>query len=219
LVCVLLYALWGFAADLLVRGLAPRAIRDNMVSMRFALLIAFLLPVFTLPVGHAYAQAELEASGSSEEPPAEPSARDIVVAYNTGFRLSIAPGVFIPTHGGRVGFFVAGDLRYGFLLGPVVLAPGLRPAFYFPSRQRIVTGLATLRLTFPIGPVGPFIVGGVGPGWIKHPSTVGVAYMGGGGLLVHIGTQFGVGAEATYQAITGTGFAAIFAGPLLLLAF
>ncbi len=154
-----------------------------------------------------------------EEEPQAPSARDVVFAYNTGLRVGIAPGVIIPTRGGRVGFSIAGDLRYGFKVGPVVLAPGLRPAAYFPPGQRIVTGLGTLRITFPVGPVGPFIVGGVGPGWVRRPSHVGVAYLGGGGFMVHIGTQFGIGAEATYQAITGTDFAALLVGPLLLLAF
>jgi len=177
-----------------------------------SVFLALLLACFALS-RVAVAQEEPEFEG------AEPSARDVVFAYNTGLRVAIAPGVFIPTRGGRVGFSVAGDLRYGFKLGPVVLAPGLRPAAYFPPRQRIVTGLGTLRVTFPVGPVGPFILGGVGPGWVRRPSHVGVAYLGGGGFMVHIGTQFGIGVEATYQAITGTDFAALFVGPLLLLAF
>lgn len=186
--------------------------------MQFAFVLAFLL-AFNLLALPAFAQEvgdpELEVQPLQEEP----SARDVVFAYNAGFRVSIAPGVFIPTRAGGVGFFIASDLRYGFKLGPLVLAPGLRPSFYFPPHQRIITGLATLRLTFPVGPVGPFILGGGGVGWINDPSHVGVAYLGGGGFMVHIGTQFGIGAEASYQAITGTRFAAVFVGPLLLLAF
>lgn len=179
--------------------------------MRTALALLLVLASCAFSRQARAQEPELEAP--------EPSARDVVFAYNTGLRVAIAPGVFIPTRGGRVGFFIAGDVRYGFRLGPVVLAPGLRPAAYFQSRQRIVTGLGTLRLTVPVGPVGPFIVGGVGPGWVRRPSHVGVAYLGGGGFMVHVGTQFGFGVEATYQAITGTGFAALFVGPLLLLAF
>ena len=140
-------------------------------------------------------------------------------AYNRGLKISIAPGLFIPTNGGDLGFYIAADFRYGFELGPVVIAPGLRPALYFPSYATIVTGLVTLRLTFPVGPVGPFISGGAGPGWISDPSTVGLAYAGGGGFIVHIGTRFGIGAEASYQGITGTNFAALFVGPILLLSF
>lgn len=153
-------------------------------------------------------------------PPEEkPNPRDVVFAYNKGLRISLIPGIFIPIHGGDVGFFFAADFRYGFALGPVVVAPGLRPAGYFPPDQTILTGLATLRLTFPVGPVGPFITGGAGPGWVKHPSTVGVAYSGGGGFMVHIGTRFGFGAEASYQGITNTNFRALFVGPLIMLSF
>src|SRR5688500_5197640 len=68
----------------------------------------------------------------------EPSARDIVVAYNTGLRFAIAPGVFIPTNGGRVGFSIAGEVRYGFELGPLILAPGVRLAAYFPPDVNIL---------------------------------------------------------------------------------
>jgi hypothetical protein len=144
----------------------------------------------------------------------------VVIAYNAGLRLGIVPSIFIPVRGGDVGFAIAGDVRYGFdIKKAVVLAPGLRLAGYFPSGDTILIGLATLRLTVPVGPVGPFVVGGVGPGWVKDESDVGVAYVGGGGFVVHIGTKFGIGAEATYQAITGTDFSAIFVGPVLLLSF
>ena len=47
-------------------------------------------------------------------------------------------------------------------------------------------------MTLPLGPVGPFVVGGVGPGWVSEPSEAGLAYLGGGGLMVHIGTRFGL---------------------------
>ena len=95
----------------------------------------------------------------------------------------------------------------------------MRLGAYFPPDVNIVAGLGTLRLTFPLGPFAPFVVGGAGPGYVSSPSHTGVAYLGGGGFMVHIGTHFGFGAEATYQAITGTEFAALFVGPLILLAF
>src|SRR5688572_30784484 len=89
---------------------------------------------------------QLVAAGSVQAQESyEPSAREIVVAYNTGLHFSIAPGVFIPTQGGRVGFSVAGEVRYGFELGPLILAPGVRLAAYFPEDVNIVTGLGTPR--------------------------------------------------------------------------
>jgi len=151
--------------------------------------------------------------------PEGPSGRDIVVAYNTGFRFSIAPGIFIPINGERVGFSIAGDFRYGIEVGPIVVAPGARLAGYFPSNLTVLAAMATTRLTLPLGPVGPYVVGGVGPGWVSEPSRAGLAWLAGGGLMVHIGTRFGIGAEATYQAITNTRFKALFVGPSFLLGF
>lgn len=149
----------------------------------------------------------------------EPTLREIVVAYNTGLRFSIAPGIYIPTDGGRVGFSIAGDLRYGIELGPIVVAPGARVSGFFPSGFYALTGLATGRITVPLGPFGPYVLGGVGPGYISEPSHTGLAYLGGGGLMIHFGQRFALGAEATYFGITGTSFRTLFIGPTLLLSF
>jgi hypothetical protein len=143
------------------------------------------------------------------------SARDIVVAYNTGWRFSIAPGLLISD--GDVGFSVAGDVRYGFEVGPVVLAPGARVAGYFPPDFWALTALATGRVTLPLGPFAPYLVGGVGPGYLSEPSRAGAAYLGGGGFMIHFGASFAIGAELTYFGITGTDFRAF--GPSLLLMF
>ncbi len=151
--------------------------------------------------------------------PIQPSGRVVVVAYNTGVRFSVAPGIFIPINGGRVGFSISGDLRYGIETGPVVVAPGVRLAGYFPSDLTVLAALATTRVTMPLGPVGPYVVGGLGPGWVSEPSRAGLAWLAGGGFMVHIGTRFGLGAEATYQAITNTAFKALFVGPSLLFGF
>jgi hypothetical protein len=167
----------------------------------------------TLSLANVRAQAQ-------EQQWQEPSGRDLVVAYNTGFRFSIAPGIFIPVNGERVGFSITGDFRYGFDLGPVVLAPGVRLAGYFPSDATILAALATTRLVIPAGPVGPYVLGGLGPGWVSEPdSEVGLAWMAGGGFMWHVSTRFGIGAEATYQAITGTPFKALFVGPSFLIGF
>ena len=152
-------------------------------------------------------------------PPPEPSGRDIVFAYNRGLRYGIAPGVFVPLHGGPVGFSIAGTVRYGFELGPLVLAPGARLGAFWHPDFRVLWAMGTARVTVPIGPVGPYVVGGVGPGWLSTPSQVDLAYLGGGGFMVYIGTHFGVGAEATYQGLRGTNFAGLFFGPLLMFAW
>jgi hypothetical protein len=150
---------------------------------------------------------------------AEPSGRDIVVAYNVGWRFSLAPGVIIPTNGGGVGWSLAGDLRYGFNLGQIILAPGGRLMGLFPAHATALAALATTRLTVPIGPVGPYVQAGVGPGWVSDPSRAGLAWLAGGGFMVHFGVRFALGAEATYQAITGTGLNVLFVGPTFLVGF
>jgi hypothetical protein len=148
-----------------------------------------------------------------------PSARDIVVAYNTGLRFALAPGVIVLPDRGEVGFSIAGDMRYGFALKPIILAPGARVAGYFPPHGTAALGLATLRLTVPVGPLGPFVVGGAGPGYVSDPSRAGLAYLAGGGLMVHFGTRFAFGAEVAYQAIAATNFGVISFGPSFLIGF
>jgi len=177
--------------------------------VRFALAFAL---AFALLLG-------LTSSGRAQAPYAEPSARDIVVAYNTGLRVSVAPGLFIPTDGGRVGFSIAGDVRYGVEVGPAVIAPGLRLAGFFPSGFVSLTALATTRVTLPLGPVGPYVMGGVGPGYLSEPSHVGLAYQAGGGLMVHLGRSFALGAEVSYFGITGTDFQSLAIGPSLLIGY
>jgi hypothetical protein len=193
-------------------------------SARFALapVAALAAVLVATPAGAQYAAdgEDVEATYAPSVPPRrEPSARDIVIAYNVGPRLSIAPGIIIPSDGGNVGFSLAGDFRYGFEAGPTVLAPGVRLAGYFPSGATALVGLATGRVTLPVGPLGPFVLAGAGPGYVSEPSATGLAYIGGGGLMIHIGRSFAFGAEATYQGITGTNFRALFVGPVLLLAF
>lgn len=161
----------------------------------------------------------LAGSARAEELGREPSAREVVVAYNTGLRAAIEPGILLPSGGGRVGFSLAADVRYGFELGPTIVAPGVRITGYFPSDAFGLTALATTRLTVPVGLFGPFIVGGLGPGHLSEPSHTGLAWLGGGGLMIHIGASFGIGAQAYYQGITGSGFRSLSLGPTLLLSF
>lgn len=154
---------------------------------------------------------------AAQEP--APRARDIVAVYNTGARFTIAPGVFIPLDGERVGFSVAGDFRYGFDTGSIILAPGARVAGFFLPEARVVLGLATARVTVPLGPVGPFVIGGVGPGFVSAPGHTDLGYVAGGGFMVHVGVRFAVGAEAAYQAVRQSGFSALSMGPSVLVAF
>lgn len=155
---------------------------------------------------------------AESEPDSGPSGRDIVVAYNTGFQWNIAPGIFFPS-GGDPAFALSGMVGYGFDTGSVIVVPGVSAAAYFPTGTRILMALADTRVVLPIGHFAPFVRGGIGPGHITDPSHTGLALRGGGGFMVHFSMNFGLGVEALYQTITGTGFQGLMIGPVIALAF
>ena len=91
--------------------------------------------------------------------------------------------------------------------------PGGLLGGYFLQERFIGDLLGTLRLTAPLGPLAPFVQGGVGPGMVTHPGDAGVAWLGGGGLMLHFGGVLTLGAEVSYQGITGTGYKSLSIGP------
>jgi hypothetical protein len=146
------------------------------------------------------------------------SSSELTASYSTGLRFSVAPGFFVPFERGDIGFSIMADVRYGFDVYYAVIAPGARFAGFFSENLSVLTYLGTLRVTFPVGPVGPFITGGVGPGHVNSPARFGAAYTVGGGLMVHFGRRVGIGAEISYLGVTRVNFKAMFFGPTLLIA-
>lgn len=138
---------------------------------------------------------------------------------NTGLDLGLGPVLLVPTDGGPLGGGLDAELRYGIGLNPVILSPGARLAGYAFSGRFVGLAMPTLRLTIPLGPLAPFVTGGVGGGWLSNPSEAGLALMGGGGLMVHVGRVLGVGVEATYQTVTDTEMKAVAIGPMLQFGF
>ncbi len=132
-------------------------------------------------------------------------ADDDSAAYraNVGLRIGLAPVLLIPDRGrpARRRSRARRPLRH-----PRRPGRSSRPADGSRATTTIshFIGIAmpTARVTFPIGPLAPFLVGGVGPGLVTNPSEGGVALLGGGGLMIHLGDVFAIGAEATYQTIT-----------------
>lgn len=135
------------------------------------------------------------------------------VRANKGLHFGLGPVLLVPPDNRPLGGGLDLDLRYGIGAEPFIIAPGGRLAGYFISRRFVGMGMPTLRVTAPLGPLAPFLIGGVGGGHITNPSENGLALMGGGGLMVHFGSVLAVGAEATYQVITGTEFRAFTIGP------
>lgn len=138
---------------------------------------------------------------------------------NTGLHWGIGPVFLFPSDGGPMGGGLDTDLRYGIGVDPIVIAPGGRAAGYVLSGDFIGLAMPTLRVTLPVGPLAPFVVGGAGVGYTSEEKKSGLALLGGGGLMIHISSFFGIGAEATYQTITGTNFKTLTIGPSLLIGF
>lgn len=138
------------------------------------------------------------------------------MSANRGLRIGVGPTVLLPMRDdGPYGGGLSLDGRYGFRAGPTVLAPGGRANGYLISSRFIGAAMPTFRVTVPVGPLAPFLVGGLGPGVVTNPSEQGLALLGGGGLMIHVGRVFAFGAEATYQTITGTEFRSLALGPAI----
>jgi opacity protein-like surface antigen len=153
----------------------------------------------------------------AEEPMSE--GRMLVSLYNSGFQWGISPGVIFS--GDKVGFALGLHFGYGFDTGPVILVPGVRLAGYFVDPS-VYLGMPTAKIIMPIDRFAPFVQGGVGAGYVTAARDIGsesgVAYMAGGGFMIHF-TRFAFGAEATYQAIGGTRFKGASIGPILAIGF
>jgi hypothetical protein len=140
----------------------------------------------------------------------------VAMSANRGFKLGIGPTLLMPMRaGGPYGGGLNLEGRYGIKAGPTVVAPGGLLAGYFISSRFIGIAMPTFRITLPIGPLAPYAVGGVGGGWISNPSEGGLALLGGGGLMIHFGRIFALGAEITYQTISGTDFGGLAIGPAI----
>lgn len=154
----------------------------------------------------------------AREAQAQEQGDSAAMAANRGLTLGVGPTLLLPSReDGPVGGGLSLDARYGIRLGPTVVAPGGRLNGYLISSRVIGMAMPTLRLTVPVGPLAPFLVGGLGPGGITNPGETGLAYLGGGGAMIHFGRILAVGGEASYQAITGTDFKSVAIGPSILI--
>lgn len=133
---------------------------------------------------------------------------------NTGLLTGLGFALLVPSQG-SVGFGLEPSARYGIPAGPVILAPGARLGGYYVPKRFIGDLMGTLRVTVPLGPLAPFGQGGLGPGLITNPSQGGLAWLGGGGLVIHFGSLLSIGIEVNYQGITGTGFKSLSLGPVI----
>jgi hypothetical protein len=170
---------------------------------RFSLVSALALSLCTLVATTRDASAQEEHDSAA-------------MSANRGLNIGIGPTILFPNRdNGPYGGGLTLDGRYGIKAGPTVLAPGGRLSGYLLSERFIGLAMPTFRITVPVGPLAPYLLGGVGGGWISNPSDGGVALLGGGGLMIHFGRILAIGAEASYQTITGTDFHGLTIGPAI----
>ena len=135
------------------------------------------------------------------------------MSANKGLRFGFGPELLLPTDGGPVGGGLVVEGRYGIKAGPTVLAPGGRLSGSILSARFIGMAMPTFRITLPVGPLAPYVVGGLGYGGLTNDTESGLAVLGGGGLMIHFGRVVALGAEITYQRITGTELQTLGIGP------
>jgi hypothetical protein len=136
------------------------------------------------------------------------AAPDEVDRATQGFKMALAAGVFYPSPQDRAGVSLGGDVLYDVRLGSVVLAPGLRVTGYFTKDFTGLGAFGTFSAGLRLGPVLPFLIGGVGGGYASEPEEWGVAYLGGAGVLLIFRKRLAFGAEASYQGFALTEFEA-----------
>ncbi len=177
------------------------------------------LPPASDPLAPPPRAAPPPVEGEEREAPMS-EGRRIVVAWNTGFQWGISPGIIIVD--GEASFALGLRFGYGVDTGNLILVPGLRLAGFF-SDPAVYLGMPVMKLVLPIDRFAPFLEAGAGVGHVSSTDAVsaktGVAVLGGGGFMVHFSMKLGLGVEANYQAITGTGFKGFGIGPILALAF
>jgi hypothetical protein len=215
-----------------------RSTRRRAGSSRRAVFVAVVLVALTSPLpAEAAAPSASEAgvapASEAGAPPASEAAaapapeaapmsegRQIVVAYNTGFQWGLSPGVVFSK--GQTSFYVGARVGYGFDMGAVLLVPGVHLAGTF-SDPSAYLGAPALKVVFPIDSFAPFVEAGAGVGHVDSKGSAsaqtGLALLAVAGFMQHFSRSFGLGVEASYQVIAGTGWSAFGLGPIVALAF
>ncbi len=176
---------------------------------RLSSLLALCAGLWLWPE-RAHAQVAVEVEEEEAALPDTPAWRS-----NVGFQLGTGFMVLLPSGGGSAGVGLQAEGRYGFVLGPTVVAPGGELSLYYLSSRVIGTVMPTLRITVPLGPLAPYVRGGAGAGALTNPGEGGLAWLGGGGLMIHFSERISLGAEVSYQAISGTAFRGLSISPML----
>jgi hypothetical protein len=119
---------------------------------------------------------------------------------------NFTPVVVFPKDDYRVGGGTDPELRYTRDLGGVRWSAGGRVGAYYAKNLFGVTVMPTLRAALPLGPIEPYLAGGVGYGWLPTIERDGLATMARFGTVFHFSDSFSIGVEATLQQVHGSQF-------------
>ena len=128
-------------------------------------------------------------------------------AEESGWSFNFTPVLMLPKADYRLGGGADPELRYIHDLGGVSLSAGGRVGAYYAKNQFGVMVMPTLRASLPLGPVEPYLAGGLGYGWLPMSEREGLSTMARFGTVFHFSDSFSIGLEATLQQIQGTNFA------------
>ena len=155
-------------------------------------------------------------AGTERTAHAEERDEGVAMSKSRGLHVGLGPVLLVPTDRERpMGGGLDLHARYGIKAGPTVISPGGMLGGYLTSMRFVGVAMPTARFTLPVGPLAPFLMGGVGGGWVSNPKESGLAVMGGGGLTVHFWRIVALGLEMSYQTITGTEFRSLAFGPVI----
>lgn len=147
------------------------------------------------------APARAQVGMRSDVPPAKPGG-DLAFRSSLGPRVEAAPLFMFASNEERVAFGATVEGRYGLPVGPLVVAPGIRGAAYFTETYEAYGGLATARLTLPLGSFAPYAYGGAGPMVFSGgPNTGGAIGTVGAGALIHTSQRFSFGIDAAWTRL------------------
>jgi hypothetical protein len=127
-------------------------------------------------------------------------------AEEPAWTFNFTPVVVLPKDDYRVGGGTDPELRYTRDLGGVSWSAGGRVGAYYAKNLFGVTVMPTLRATLPLGPVEPYLAGGVGYGWLPTIERDGLATMVRFGTVFHFSDSLSIGVEGTLQKIHGSNF-------------
>lgn len=132
-----------------------------------------------------------------------------------GWSLNFTPVYIASDNSYRAGGGADPEVKYSLKFGNTYFSAGARMGGYYAKNLFGVTAMPTVRLTFPIGKVDPYISAGMGYGRLPKIQHNDLSSMSRLGFFVHMSDKWGIGLEATHQRIYNSNFKFISYGSMI----